>query len=101
MTQKEAIDLEKEVDKIFSEKLEADCEVSMSLAGALRISVDNGFFNIKCDKQSVDWVKWNGDYEVLKEYINKSILAIRENREKIDMLMKSYTMKPFLEESEE
>lgn len=101
MTKQEALDLEKEIDKLFSEKLETDCEVSMALTGALRISVNEGFFNIKLDSQAVDWVKWSGDYETLQDYINKATLAIRENKEKIDMLMQSYVMKPFLKESED
>lgn len=90
MTKQEAIDLESEIDKLFSEKLETDCEVSMALTGALRISVDYGFFNIKVDTQVVDWVKWSGDYETMQDYINKSVLIIRENKEKIDFLMQSY-----------
>lgn len=101
MTKQEALDLEKEIDKLFSEKLETDCEVSMALTGALRISVNDGFFNIKADTQAVAWVKWSGDYETMQDYINKAILAIMENKEKIDTLMQSYVMKPFLEESEE
>ena len=90
MTKQEAIELESEIDKLFSEKLKTDCEVSMALTGALRISVDGGFFNIKTDTQVVDWVKWNGEYEVLQDYINKAKLVIEENEEKIDLLMQSY-----------
>lgn len=90
MTKQEAIDLEKEIDKLFSEKLETDCEVSMALTGALRISVDYGFFNIKVDTELVDWVKWNGFYDVLQDYINKAILVIRQNKEKLDLLLQSY-----------
>lgn len=93
MTKKEAIDLENEVDKIFSEKLGTDCEVSMTLTGTLRISADEGFFNINTDKEVVDWVKWNGDYQILQEYINKTIIAIRENKEKVNLLLASYRMK--------
>lgn len=101
MTKQEAIDLEKEIDKLFSEKLETACEVSMALTGALRISVDYGFFNIKADTKVVDWVKWSGDYEVLQDYINKAKLVIEENEEKIVELIQSYHNKPFLKESEE
>ncbi len=101
MTKKEAIELESSIDKLFSEKLETECEVSMALTGALRIFLDGGFFNIKADTETVDWVKWNGDYADLWSYIDKAILVIRENKEKIDMLIQSYRMQPFLKESEE
>lgn len=101
MTKQEAVDLEKEIDKLFSKKLETDCEVSMALTGALRISVDYGFFNIKADTKAVDWIKWSGDYETMQDYINKTKLVIEENEEKIAELMQSYHNKPFLKESEE
>lgn len=95
MTKQEAIDLENEIGELFSEELETECEVSMALTGALRISVKDGFFNIKVDKKVVDWVKWSGDYEILQDYINKAKIVIEENEEKIGMLMQSYIMKPF------
>lgn len=90
MTKQEAINLETKIDQMFSKKLETNCEVSMALTGALKISVDDGFFNIKIDTKSVDWVKWNGDYETLQDYISKIKLVIEENVEKIDLLMQSY-----------
>lgn len=62
----------------------------MALTGALRISLDDGFFNIKADTQVIDWVKWSGDYDTLQNCINSSVLVIRENKEKIDLLMQSY-----------
>lgn len=92
MTKQEAIDLESKVDKLFSEKLETDCEISMALTGALRISSKDGFISIDTKMQVVDWVKWNGFYDDLQDYINKAILTIRENKEKIDLLMQSYRM---------
>lgn len=101
MTKQEARDLESKIDKLFSESLETDCEVSMALTGALKISMDHGFFNIKADTEYVDWVKWNGDYYTLQEYIWKASIVIRDNKEKIAELMQSYHNKPFLKESEE
>ena len=92
MTKQEAIELESQMDKLFSEEFGIDCQVSMSLTGALRISFENGFINIKTDTQVVDWVKWNGFYDDLRDYINKVIIVIRENKEKINMLMESYRM---------
>lgn len=76
--------------KLFSERLETECEVSMALTGALRVSLDGKFININVQTKSVDWVKWSGDYEELKDYIEKSISVIKENEEKIGLLMQSY-----------
>lgn len=101
MTKQEARDLELEIDKLFSERLETDCEVSMALTGALKVSVYEGFFNIKVDKNAVDWVKWNGDYGILQDYIRNAILVISENKERIAELMQSYHNKAFLKESED
>lgn len=64
----------------------------MALTGALKISFREGFISIKTKAQIVDWVKWNGSYDDLQDYINKVIIVIRENKEKIDMLMQSYKM---------
>lgn len=100
MTKQQAIELEANIDKLFSEKLETDCEVSIALAGALRISLNNGFININSRTKRVAWVKWNGDYDELQNYINKIIIVITGNEEKIEMLINSYKMKPFLNESE-
>lgn len=101
MTKQEAKDLESKIDKLFSERLETDCEISMALTGALRISVNEGFFNIKVNTKTVDWVKWNGDYGLLQEYIRSATLVISENRFEIEELMQSYYNKPFLKESED
>lgn len=100
MTKQQAIELEESIDNLFSEKLETNCEVSMALAGALRVSLNNGFININSRTKRVAWVKWNGDYGELQDYINKIIITITENEEKIEMLINSYVMKPFLDESE-
>lgn len=100
MTRQQAIELEANIDKLFSEELETDCEVSMALAGTLRVSLNNGFVNINSRTKRVAWVKWNGGYDELQDYINKIIIVIVENEEKIEMLINSYKMKPFLDESE-
>ena len=99
MTKQEALDLEKEVDKLFSEKLETECRVSMALTGTLKLSVDYGFFNIKIeeDTQFVDWVKWSGDYMTLYNYINIAIITIINNKEKINKLLQSYGMRREIE----
>lgn len=98
MTKQEAIHLEREIDLLFSKELKTDVKVSMALTGALKISVDEGFFNVKVDTQVIDWVNWTGFYFHLQNYINKATLVIRQNKEKIDLLMQSYEDSKKLEE---
>lgn len=90
MTKEEALALEAELDKIFTDAIGRECEVSMALTGALRIATSDGFINVKCDTEVVDWVKWDGYYDCLNDFITKSILTIRNTKDKIDRLLKSY-----------
>lgn len=93
MTKQEARQLELEVDRLFSDALETECTVSMTLTRALRVQIGENFINVRTDKEIVDWIHWIGDYSDLKCYINKIFLVIRDNREKIDLLLKSYEIK--------
>lgn len=93
MTKQEAQQLEIECEKIFSDELGEECLVSKPLIGGLRVSFEENFVNLTKDLNSVSWVKCNGDYDRLKEVIDKIILAIRNNREKFETLMKSYYMR--------
>lgn len=90
MTKEQALSLEKEIDKTFTDAIGEECQGSMALTGALRITTSDGFINIDCDTEVIDWVKWNGYYDCLDDFIKKSILTIRNIRDKVDRLLKSY-----------
>lgn len=95
MTKQEAKQLELEVDKLFSDALNEKCTVSMALTRALKVQIGENFINIKVKPEGdyVDWVHWDWYYSDLKDYINKIFFVIRDNREKIELLLKSYEMK--------
>lgn len=57
------------------------------------MNVEYNAINIKVEYESVDYVHWIGDYLDLQWCINKIFLVVRDNREKIELLLKSYEMK--------
>lgn len=94
MTKKEAQTLELACDKIFSDALGEDCHVSRALIGCLSICFGDNFVNISHkDLQTPTYVKFSGDYDYLQGIIIKIQLTIRQNRERIELLMKSYNMR--------
>lgn len=94
MTKQEAVQIEKECDKMFSDALGTDCNVSMTLAGNFSVSFKSHFVNInKYDLFTVDWIKYIGDYDDLLTYIERIQRTISKNRAKIELLMQSYGMK--------
>lgn len=100
MTKLEAMQLESECDKLFSDRLGMDCQVSLALTGDIRVSFGGNFVNIsKYGLSKVSWFKYSGDYGSFINYIGKIQDVIFENRTKIDLLMKSYGMN--FNESEE
>lgn len=91
MTKQQAIDLEKECDKIFSDAIGWECTVAVSLNGRLQIYFNDnliGFCGDDFDKPS--YIKFYGGYDMLQEYITKLQHAIRQNKDKIKLLMQSY-----------
>lgn len=91
MTKQQAIDLEKECDKIFSDAIGLECTVAVSLNGRLQIYFNDnliGFCGNDFDKPS--YIKFYGGYDMLQEYITKLQHAIRQNKDKIKLLMQSY-----------
>lgn len=61
----EAIKLEKESDKLFSDALGRGCTVSIALSGALKIAFEECYITVKPLSGTVDWIKWHGGYDDL------------------------------------
>ena len=94
MTKQEAIQIEEECDKLFSDALETDCNVSMVLTGDLRVSFKDSYVNIyHRDLFTVNWIKYSGDYDDLLTCIERIQRTISKNRAKIELLMQSYGIK--------
>lgn len=94
MTKQEAKTLELACDNIFSDALGTDCEVSMTLAGYLKISFDGNYVNISHrDLKTPVYIKFIGYCEDLQEAIEKIQNAIENNRERIELLLKSYDIR--------
>lgn len=104
MTHKEVIELEKHVDKLFTETLKKDSTVLLALSGDLRVSFrgydeEKYFVNLsKKDLQTVAWVHYTGDYNVLMDVIALIKKTVRQNMDVIRLLVDSYSMD--LEEDE-
>lgn len=92
MTKQQAIELEKEVDELFSDELNEKCTVSMALTKALRVQIGKNFINVRVDKEKVVWVHWIGDFNDLRHYIDHILITIQNNREKIEFFLKSCEM---------
>ena len=90
MTRKEAVSLEKEVDKKFSKALGEDCKCSLNLAGKFRISFNNNLICMRPDNGYIAWIKYEGSYATLSEYLNKIEECRIDNRDLIDKLVWSY-----------
>ena len=91
MTKKEAQELELECDKLFSDALSENCHVSRALIGYLSVSFGENFINISHrDLHTPEYVKYSGDYETLVDNITAIQDTIQKNREKIELLMRSY-----------
>lgn len=91
MTKKEAMELELECDKLFSDSLKEDCHVSRALIGYLSVSFGENFINISHrDLHTPEYVKYSGDYGTLVDNITAIQDTIQKNREKIELLMRSY-----------
>ena len=91
MTKGEALELESECDKLFSDALKEDCRVSRALIGYLSVSFGGNFINISHrDLYTPAYVKYIGDYETLVDNITTIQDTIQKNREKIELLMRSY-----------
>lgn len=90
MTKAEAIKLEKEVDKLFTLALGEDCECSLNLAGRLKISFNGNMICMRPSDGAIDWVRYEGFYDELAEYIAKILECKADNKEMIDKLIWSY-----------
>ena len=91
MTKQQAIDLEKECDKIFSDAIGWECAVSMAINGRLQVHFNDNYINFGGDDfETPLYLKFHGGYDELQDYIIKIRFAIRQNKDKIKLLMQSY-----------
>ena len=90
MTKQEAMELEIKCDKLMSKYLDNDCIVSMALSGKFKVSFEDIYITLGKDNKSASYVKFNGYYSDLEEYINLIIRCIDENKDMFDKLIWSY-----------
>ena len=90
MTREEAMELEKEVDKLFTLALGEECECSLNLAGKLRISFNENSICIRPSDGYIDWIKYEGFHDDLAKYYAKILQCHIDNKEIINKLVWSY-----------
>lgn len=90
MTKQEAIELENKCDKLMSEYLDNDCNVSMALSGRFKISFGENYITLGKNNKSASYVKFHGYYSDLEEHIDSVIKCIDENKDVFDRLIWSY-----------
>ena len=90
MTKKEAIELENKCDKLMSEYIDNDCNVSMALSGRFKVSFGENYITLGKDNKSASYIKFHGCYSDLEEYIDSIVRCIDENKKIFEELIWSY-----------
>lgn len=90
MTKQEAIALENKCDKLMSDYIDADCNVSMALSGRFKVSFGDYYITLSKNNKSASYVKFHGYYSDLEEYIDSIIRCIDENKDIFNELIWSY-----------
>lgn len=92
MTKKEAIALEALCEKWLSQIIGYGIEISMNLAGRLKISFDNGEkrFCINKDLETLGYITFTGEYYDLECYKEEILECIKEHKEDFKLLLWSY-----------
>ena len=90
MTKKEAIELENKCDKLMSEYLEKECNVSLALTGKLKIEFNGNYITLNKKLEEPDYINYNGYYEDLIDDIDKAFGCIGDNNGIFNKLIWSY-----------
>lgn len=90
MTKKEAMELEIKCDKLMSEYLNIDCTVGLALTGRFKVIIEDDYIILEKNKKTVSYIKFQGEYSELEEYISSIIKCIEDNKELFDKLIWSY-----------
>jgi Zn-dependent M32 family carboxypeptidase len=87
---KEAIELQTKLEDILNDIFEEGVELSMALTGKLKVSIDSNYICFNKDYKTVDYIRYEGDYNILIDYINKLISVFDYYKSDFDNLMDSY-----------
>ena len=90
MTKKEAMELEIKCDKLMSEYLYIDCTVGLAIAGRFKVNIEDNYIILEKDNKTVSYIKFQGEYYELEEYIGSIIRCIEDNKELFEKLIWSY-----------
>lgn len=98
MTKKEAIALEALCEKYLDEEIEGGVEISMNLAGRLKIRLlpCEEFVAVSRMLDEVVYVSWNGSYRELQRTIRNILRCISEHLEDFVKLLWSYENRSLL-----
>lgn len=90
-THKEAIELQTKLENIVKDVLKEDkIEFSMALTGRLKVSIDSNYICFNRDFNTVDYIRYTGDYNELNEQIEQLLEVFAIYQSDFDSLIDSY-----------
>ena len=90
MTKTEAIELENKCDKLMSEYLKENCNVSLALTGKLKIEFDGNYITLNTKLRETDYVRYTGFYDDLQVIIHKAFDCFDDYEDMFNKLIWSY-----------
>jgi hypothetical protein len=101
MTRKQALELEQRCEKVLQDKLGCEVTLSCSVRGDLVIRTSINWISIGLPSYAVSWVRFDGFYRDLVNFIDNVREVVRDNANDFVELLWIYRKEHRLKEDEE